>query len=71
MEWIDPQFYYQLVQDGFIQFDGEAYVPDTVLKGKLSPEDAKKIHVGRHYVWMLFWMARRDKKNSLYGLEEE
>lgn len=63
VHYVPYEWWAQLVDDGFIEYDNDATVRENKRCSQLTPEEKRRLHNGQQMVWLLFEMAR--KKNVL------
>lgn len=63
VHYVPYEWWAQLVDDGFIDYDNDATVRENKRASQLTPDEKRRLHNGQQMVWLLFQMAR--KKNVL------
>lgn len=63
VHYVPYEWWEQLVDDGYIEYDPDATVRENKRCSQLTPEEKRRLHNGQQMVWLLFDMAR--KKNVL------
>lgn len=63
VHYVPYEWWEQLVDDGYIEYDPDATVRENKRCSQLTPEEKRRLHNGQQMVWLLFEMAR--KKNVL------
>jgi hypothetical protein len=66
VHYVPYEWWAQLVDDGFIEYDNDATVRENKRCSQLTPDEKRRLHNGQQMVWLLFEMARQKKVLDIY-----
>lgn len=69
VHYVPYEWWAQLVDDGFIEYDNDATVSENKRASQLTPDEKRRLHNGQQMVWLLFEMAQRKKISDIYVKE--
>ena len=69
VHYVPYEWWEQLVDDGYIEYDLDATVRENKRCSQLTPEEKRRLHNGQQMVWLLFEMARKKNVFDIYVKE--
>ena len=69
VHYIPYEWWAQLVDDGYIEYDNDATVRENKRCSQLTPDEKRKLNNGQQMVWLLFEMAQRKNILDIYTKE--
>lgn len=65
-EYVPYEWWEQLMNDGYIEFDQDATVMENKRAAQLSTSEKLRLKNGQQMVWLLFQMAHQQGRDKLY-----
>lgn len=69
VHYVPYEWWQQLVDDGYIEYDPDTTVRENKRCSQLTPEEKRRLHNGQQMVWLLFEMARKKNVLDIYVKE--
>ena len=69
VHYVPFEWWAQLMDDGFIEYDNDATVRENKRCSQLTPEEKRRLRNGQQMVWLLFEMAQRKNISDIYVKE--
>lgn len=66
VHYVPYEWWAQLVDDGFIEYDNDATVRENKRASQLTPDEKRRLHNGQQMVWLLFQIAQRKNISDIY-----